>query len=100
MALDFSEDFIAEMAHAKQFHEKPVSSYITVTIDYAKTLYTSITSNTSFSEEYLKLYDQEGTVEHEAHEIIEKLLEKEAFKAAAKDYEEEYERTHKKEGGK
>ena len=53
MALDFSEDFIAEMAHAKQFHEKPVTSYARAAIDYAKTLYISVTSNTDFREEYL-----------------------------------------------
>jgi hypothetical protein len=95
ISLDFSEDFIAEISHAKQFHEKPVSSYVMATTGHAKTLYSSITSNTDYQEEYFKLYDQKGTLEYEAHDIIEEQIRKEALIEAAKDHKKEYERTHK-----
>lgn len=87
MSRDFFENYVAEIAHAKQFHEKPTSSYVTGTVDCAKTLYSSIISNTNFDERYLELYNQGDTLEYEAHKIIQKPLETEAWGAMGTDYE-------------
>lgn len=89
---DFFETFIKEVTHAKQFNEEPILSYVKATVDNAKTLFTSITSGKEFNEEYFKLYKEKGTLEYEAHSVLEEPLSEEAWKAASEDIEIEFEK--------
>ena len=82
---DFFETFVSEVTHSKQFDQQPLSSYVSAAVDCGKTLFTSIVSDQSFAEEYLKLYEQEGTLEHDAHTILETPLLEQAWTAASGD---------------
>ncbi|MBP6912786.1 MAG: hypothetical protein KBB86_02530 [Candidatus Pacebacteria bacterium] len=69
------EGFVSEMSHAKQFNDNQVSSYLNLISDIVHVLKVS-KYKSDIHKEYKKLYHQPGTIEHEAHEIIEPYLER------------------------
>jgi hypothetical protein len=68
--------FIAEAAHAKQRKEKPYATAIQFAKDMVRTIFTSIRMGKSLGEAQNELYDIPGTLEYEAHQIIEPQLAK------------------------
>jgi|GEM_PF-2993578 len=67
---------IAEASHGKQFRTNPVQTAFRAMRDYAKTLRRAIVSG-HLNSAYDKLYEEPGSIENEAHQIIEKKLQKE-----------------------
>lgn len=71
------KELISELAHAKQRKDKPLSMVLRGTKDAGITVYTMIKELESYSDAYHDvLYGLEGSVEHEAHRIIEPRLGK------------------------
>lgn len=73
------EEFVSEAAHGKQFHEKPVSSGLRWLKDVVGTA-AEAASLRSPSRAYEGLYAKPGTVEYEAHRVIEPELKKKLWK--------------------
>jgi len=65
---------LAENAHAFQFNENPVTSRVRYAVDTAKTLASMLRDNKSYYEAQHEQYQTLGSIEQEAHEIIEQRL--------------------------
>ncbi len=73
---DPSDVFVAEAAHAKQVRTKPFSSSVKFVKDMVRTVFTAIRENKSLVAAQKELYSIPGTLEHEAHNVIEPELKK------------------------
>jgi hypothetical protein len=71
---DLSGDWLAEVAHSYQYHTQPVTTRIRSVIDEVKIQMRAISENKTRYEAQLAEYDISGTIEHEAHQVIEKEL--------------------------
>lgn len=72
-----TEDFIAELSHAKQFDENPISSLLLGARDNLQVQIKASSQGLSFDEVYDQtMYDQPGTIEYQAHQEIEPELKK------------------------
>ncbi|MEK7525537.1 MAG: hypothetical protein AAB561_00765 [Patescibacteria group bacterium] len=69
-----SDDFIAELSHGKQFSETPVTSSLVGIKDWIGVFGSSLYNQQDIDTSYNELYDQEGSLEHEAHGVIEPKL--------------------------
>ncbi len=70
-------DLVAEWAHAKQFDEHPVGSTLQMIQDGLRIAGDVVTSKEhSFIKSQLKEYNKPGSIEYDAHKIIEPYLEK------------------------
>jgi len=66
---------VAEMSHAKQYKENPIGTHIRFARDAINVLRSAgINSPEAIGDEYRKLYQKPGSVEHEAHKVIEPYL--------------------------
>lgn len=72
------ETLVAEDAHAYQFNHKPIQSRAQFLIDTGRTVAASIRNGTKMYEEQKKQYSTPGSIEYEAHEVIEAKIIKEA----------------------
>ncbi len=79
------DQFLAEASHATQFKGSPVSSYARGARDVARVVAGSIFSRNGLEDEWQKLYDEKGTLEHEAHSEIEPNLQKKVDSARVQD---------------
>lgn len=71
------KDLVAEWAHAKQFDEHPVGSTLQIIQDGLRIAGDVVTSKEhSFIKSQLKEYNKPGSIEYDAHKIIEPYLEK------------------------
>lgn len=68
--------YIGEAAHAKQFKEKPFSTSIQFAKDMVRTVFAAVRKGKSLSAAQSELYNIPGTVEYEAHKVIEPELMK------------------------
>ena len=71
------EDWIAELSHAKQNEEKPVFFNATYLIDVLRTTAISYKKNITYRTAQLEEYEIPGSIENEAHSVIQKKLEEE-----------------------
>lgn len=65
-------DFFSEMSHAKQFNDHQVGSYLQAISDFLKAFKEGGFSG--IADSYKDLYKEPGTIENDAHEIIEPYL--------------------------
>lgn len=79
--------FFAEMAHAKQFNDNPIGSTVNVLSDYIGMLKRGGLNADKISDEYHKSYKRPGSIEHQAHEVIEPYLTEKYELSKSKDYE-------------
>jgi hypothetical protein len=70
---------VAEDAHALQFNERPISSRVRYVVDTAQTLVRSIRESRTMHEAQHDQYDTPGSIEYEAHKVIEPRLISEAL---------------------
>lgn len=75
------DDWLEESAHGKQFQDNPLELFSAFK-DIFKTLGRSMTLGKSVNESQNLLYDEPGTIEHEAHTIIGPELKKEFYPIA------------------
>lgn len=68
------DKFISEAAHGVQFNSAPLSAWANNFKDRINTVIESARSGKSFQESYDLLYQQQGTQEYDAHNIVEKEL--------------------------
>jgi len=73
-------DLVAENAHAKQFNDEPIESRVRTIIDGVHIAIRAVRENKSLHEAQFEQYETPGTIEHEAHEVIEPQLISEAEK--------------------
>ena len=66
-----SRELVAELAHGKQFNEKPIGTSLQYVSDVLGAVQRSEFSVKKFSDEYRSLYSRTGSVEQEAHQTIE-----------------------------
>lgn len=72
---DGYKQLLAELAHAKQRTDKPALMAAQGTLDGARVITEMIVGLKSYRTAYdTTLYDQKGSIEHDAHEVIEKKL--------------------------
>lgn len=67
-------DLFAESAHAKQFNDDQIGSYLREIQRLSAMARNIITSGNSLESAYQKEYKTPGTIEHEAHKVIEPYL--------------------------
>jgi len=67
-------EVVAEMSHGKQFKDSPLESYLLVFRDFIK-VYLNRFSTEGFEEAYDRLYNTPGSVEYQAHKVIQPDLE-------------------------
>lgn len=72
----FAKLVIDEMSHAKQFNDDQIGSYLRGLRDVINIFEHGGLSSKTFSTKYKKTYGEPGTIEHEAHQIIQPYLEK------------------------
>lgn len=70
------EGFISEMSHGKQFNDNLLGSSLRKSRDYLSALLKSKFVVREFSREHDKLYDEPGSLEFQAHKVIQPDLEK------------------------
>mgnify|MGYP000384981564 CR=1 FL=1 len=70
------EDWIAELSHAKQFQEKPFASMQEGLVSGVRMAMNALSHGESFYSAQLREYETEGSLENEAHTIIEAELQK------------------------
>jgi|GEM_PF-3774319 len=85
---DFFEMFVKESTHAIQFKDNPISSSVVAVMDFVKTATVSYNTQTSLEEAQLHLYDRQGTLEYDAHKIIEPKLRSKVYLSFSKDLDE------------
>jgi len=68
------DQYISEASHGVQWNQKPLSSDIRTVKDCVSSALTALASGQSLWDKYKELYDTPGTIEYEAHSIIEKDL--------------------------
>lgn len=68
------EDVIAELSHSKQLAERPVATVAGFVSDLAGVVSRSGFSAEKLADEYTRLYTTPGSVEYDAHQVIEPYL--------------------------
>lgn len=68
------DSFFGEMAHAKQFNDDQISSYLNQISDFVRVFKAGGFDMNKLSESYHDLYATPGAVEHEAHAVLEPYL--------------------------
>lgn len=68
---------ISELAHTKQFHDTPIHSTVNASISGPRILGRALLGRTSLYMAQLQEYETQGSLEHDAHSIIEPKLKAE-----------------------
>lgn len=68
--------YLAELAHSKQEEDNPVAADARGLIDQAAVLYRMLDEKESYADSYNQTYNMPGTIENEAHFVIEPAFEK------------------------
>jgi hypothetical protein len=66
--------FFPEMSHADQFNKNQIASYLNACGDFLSVFKKAGFNSNKISLEYGKLYNKPGSIEHEAHKLIEPYL--------------------------
>lgn len=69
-----ASNLVAELSHGKQMNDHPISTALNEVADLSKVFVHGGFNLDKLTDEYHKLYSTPGSVEHEAHELIEPYL--------------------------
>lgn len=86
---DTPETLMAEDSHAYQFAQKPITSRITYVLNMAETAVASIKNASPIYVEQYKQYSKPGSIENEAHSVIQPKIAKELGRLTKRSFEKE-----------